>query len=159
MNEAGITKGALFHHFENKQALYLAVWRDLQTEMDLETQRVALESRSPEDPYKAILAGCRCYLEWAMRPDYQRIVLVEGRGALGMAEWMVADREFGQRKVWGAIEYLVKRGKVAPERAVPMSVILQGALHGSGVALSRKVPGVTVHSLYEALERLLRQMN
>ena len=133
VEDAGITKGALFHHFENKQALYHEVWQELQSEMNQDTQAAAAEGRSPGDPYSAMLAGARRYLEWAARPDYQRIVLIDGRAALGR-DWYEADFDLSQK-------------------------ILQGALNGAGVALSRQVPGVTVESIYNTIEHLLRKMS
>lgn len=158
VTDAGITKGALFHHFENKQALYLEVWNNLQTEMARDTQQVAIASRSTDDPYKAILAGCRRYLEWTTRTDFQRIVLIEGRGVLGMTEWMSNERDVGREVVRSAIGYLVQRGLIADGRASTVSSIVQGALHGAGLALTRNVEGVTVDSICDALERMLRQM-
>lgn len=155
VEDAGITKGALFHHFENKQALYHEVWRVLQSEMDADTQAAARANRSQDDPYAAILAGCRKYLEWAARPDYQRIVLVDGRSVFGK-EWYEADMNLGQRSVRIGIDSLVQRGLVAPENAATVAVIVQGALNGAGVALSRNVPGVTLESIGRVFERLLR---
>ncbi|MDX1293566.1 MAG: TetR/AcrR family transcriptional regulator [Hyphomonas sp.] len=155
VEDAGITKGALFHHFENKQALYHEVWRVLQSEMDADTQAAARANRSHDDPYAAILAGCRKYLEWAARPDYQRIVLVDGRSVFGK-EWYEADINLSQRSVRIGIDYLVQRGLVAPENAATVAVIVQGALNGAGVALSRNVPDVTPESIGRVFERLLR---
>ncbi|MEH6742419.1 TetR/AcrR family transcriptional regulator [Hyphomonas sp.] len=158
VEDAGITKGALFHHFENKQALYHEVWQELQSEMNRDTQQAALEGRSLDDPYAAMLAGARQYLEWATRPDYQRIVLIDGRAALGI-DWYEADFALSQRSVRVGVEYLVQKGHIAPENAASAAVIMQGALNGAGVALSRKVPGVSVDTIYKTIERLLRKLS
>jgi AcrR family transcriptional regulator len=158
VDDAGITKGALFHHFENKQALYHEVWRDLQAEMNRDIQQVAAEHRSEDDPYAAILGGCRRFLEWSSRPDYQRIVLVEGRAALG-DDWYEADFDISQKSVRDSVQYLVERGIVAPENASTAAVVIQGAMNGAGVALSRNVPGVTVDSAYKVFRRLLLSLS
>ncbi|MAN65510.1 TetR family transcriptional regulator [uncultured Hyphomonas sp.] len=158
VEDAGITKGALFHHFENKQALYHEVWQELQREMIQDTQQAALEGRSLDDPYAAMLAGARRYLEWAARPDYQRIVLIDGRAALGL-DWYEADFDLSQRSVRIGVEYLVQKRFIAPENAASAAVIMQGALNGAGVALSRKVPGVSVDTIYKTIERLLRKLS
>jgi len=158
VEDAGITKGALFHHFENKQALYYEVWRTLQQEMNRDTQAAAAEGRSSGDPYSAMLAGARRYLEWAARPDYQRIVLIDGRAALGR-DWYEADFDLSQKSVRVGVQYLVQQGAIATENAASSAVILQGALNGAGVALSRQVPGVTVESIYNTIEHLLREMS
>ncbi|KCZ48101.1 TetR/AcrR family transcriptional regulator [Hyphomonas pacifica] len=156
--EAGITKGALFHHFENKQNLYYEVWRDLQITMDNETRIAAMKAMSDEDPYAAFLAGARVYFDWVMREDYQRIVLLEGPRALGLAEWYEADHDLGQKNVRGGIQYLVDKGKIAPERADASAMIVQGALNGSGFALARRENTVMLERVLEVFEIMLRSL-
>lgn len=158
VSAAGVTKGALFHHFTNKQALYFEVWRDLQIQMDLAAREAAEAAASSEDPYAAFLAGCRTYLNWAVRPDYQRIVLVDGPTALGLAGWYEADNDLGQQNVRKGIAYLVERGLIAPQRLKTTAVLFQATLNGAGFALGRKEEGLTVDSVMEAFEVMLRNM-
>ena len=75
---AGTTKGALFHHFENKEALFFEIYKRLQARMDEAARSAAREALDPGDPGRAFLVGCRAYLEWTQRPDYQRIILIDG---------------------------------------------------------------------------------
>ena len=156
--EVGITKGALFHHFENKQALYYEVWRDLQIRMDAAARKTAVSMRSQQDPYAAFLAGCKTYLQWSIRPDYQRIVLLDGPTALGLAGWYEADSDLGQKNVRRGIDYLVSKGKIAPERAPDAAVLIQGALNGAGFALSRKEADISVDTIFATFEVMLRSM-
>ncbi len=156
--EAGITKGALFHHFENKQALYHEVWRELQIAMDADARKTARANISADDPYSAFLSACRTYLEWTQRPDYQRIVLVDGPVALGLAGWYEADNDLGQTNVRRGVDYLISQGKLAPERAAAYAILIQAALNGAGFALSRNDPGVSVEGFYEAFEIMLRNL-
>ncbi|KCZ55383.1 hypothetical protein HY29_12670 [Hyphomonas beringensis] len=156
--EAGITKGALFHHFENKQQLFYEVWRDLQITMDKEARIAAVDTMSAEDPYAAFLAGARVYFNWVIRTDYQRIVLLDGPRALGLAEWYEADHDLGQQNVRAGIQFLVDKGKIAPERADASAIIVQGALNGSGFALARGRNGATVERVLEVFEIMLRSL-
>ena len=52
-----MTKGALFHYFKSKRALFLEIWTDLQVAMDREARTAAISARSLNDPYAAFLAG------------------------------------------------------------------------------------------------------
>ncbi len=153
---AGTTKGALFHHFENKEALFLAVWTKLQTDMDEEARKAAFSARSLKDPYAAFLAGCRTYLKWASRADYQQIVLTDGPAVLGIAGWYESDHHLGNRNVESGIRYLAKKGIVAPENVKALAIMVQSALNGCGFALARNSDGVDRASIFKAGEALIR---
>lgn len=154
--KASITKGALFHHFENKDKLFGSVWENLQVGMDAEARIAALSGRCKENPYAGFLAGCRVYLDWATRRDYQQIVLTDGPSVLGIAAWYEADFRLGSDNIRAGVNYLAKLGLVEEARIASMSVLLQNALNGAGFALARKDPTVNKKSLLEAFEILLR---
>ncbi|MEQ9505861.1 MAG: TetR family transcriptional regulator [Hyphomonas sp.] len=156
VERAGVTKGALFHHFDNKEHLFLEVWRLLQIEMDAAARDAAIASRSRTDPYAAFLAGCRVYLEWSTRQDYQRIVLVDGPAVLGMQRWHKLDFELGSETMTRATEYLARQGHFPMYLARPAAVMLQGALNAAGFALAAEEPDITPEQALETFERLLR---
>ena len=153
---AGVTKGALFHHFSAKEQLFLEVWRQLQVEMDADAREQAIANRSKSDPYAAFLAGCRVYLDWTARPDYQRIVIVDGPAVLGMARWHKLDFELGNDNMVRGTEFLARHGHFPKELAHPAAVLLQAALNGAGFVLSAEDPDVTREEVFVTFERLLR---
>ena len=154
----GITKGALFHHFKSKEGLFLAVWTRLQTAMDDEARAAAIAARSRTDPYSAFLAGCRVYLKYATRRDYQKIVLVDGPAILGIQGWYERDHDLGTQNVHAGVRYLAKKGIVAAHRVDPLAVMLQSALNGAGFALSRDEDGVSADGLYDAFEQMVKAL-
>lgn len=153
---AGTTKGALFHHFANKEELFHAVWAQVQLEMDSKAREAAILARSPTDPYAAFLAGCRTYLEWAGRSGFQQIVLFDGPSVLGAAGWYEQDNALGHKNVLSGVAFLSKKGLIAEHRVKSMTLLLQNALNGAGFALSRQAEGVTTDTLMESFEILLR---
>ncbi len=153
---AGATKGALFHHFASKEALFLEVWKSLQLEMDTEARAAASAGRSKDDPYSAFLAGTRAYFKWAATPAYQQIVLVDGRAVMGLARWQESDDRLGRNNVEQGVRYLARKGLISEEGVVPLSVMLLHALNGAGFALTRKDAGITADTLFDAFEELLR---
>lgn len=153
---AGTTKGALFHYFSSKEALFLEVWTALQLEMDAAARNAAAAARSRTDPYAAFLAGCRVYLEWATRPDYQTVVLVDGPSVLGMARWHELDFKLGMNNMTQGAAYLARQGVLAEDRVRPAAVLLQAALNGAGFALSSSYRDVTVEELFTTFEQILR---
>lgn len=153
---AGTTKGALFHYFSSKEALFLEVWTALQLEMDAAARAAAAAARSQSDPYAAFLAGARVYLEWATRADYQTIVLVDGPSVLGMARWHELDFKLGRQNMSRGVAHLARQGLLEEARVRPAAILLQAALNGAGFALSAGDREVTAADLLTTFEHILR---
>ncbi|STR27598.1 DNA-binding transcriptional repressor AcrR [Janthinobacterium lividum] len=80
--QAGLTRGALYHHFGDKKGLLLAVVEQIDAEMDGRLQTI---SDSAADLWEGFRHRCRAYLEMALEPEIQRIVLRDARAVLGGA--------------------------------------------------------------------------
>jgi AcrR family transcriptional regulator len=156
--DAGVTKGALFHHFSSKLDLFREVWTDLQTRMGEEANAEARKMSGEDDPYIQFLTGARVYLNWAARPEYFKIVLYEGPVVLGLQGWYESNRELGQGSVRRAMETLAARGRIDPGRINAYSVLIQSALNGAGFALAEGVDGLTPEQVYEAFEIMIRNL-
>lgn len=78
--EAGLTRGALYHHFGDKKGLLLAVIMQIDAEM---TERLRAASAGEPSLWQGFVAECTCYLEQALDPEVQRIVLRDGPAVLG----------------------------------------------------------------------------
>ncbi|MEM1106971.1 MAG: TetR/AcrR family transcriptional regulator [Pseudomonadota bacterium] len=154
----GATKGALFHYFKSKEDLFQTIWERLQGEMDAEARANAVAARSLKDPYAAFLAGCRTYLQWAARRDYQQIVLIDGPSVLGLAGWYEADNDLGRQNVSAGIRYLARKGIIDGRRTAALSVLVHNALNGAGFAMARGEAGVTVESVLDAFEAVLKSL-
>lgn len=154
--DLGITKGALFHHFPTKRDLFLEVWTRLQVAMDAEARAAAIDARSLTDPYSAFLAGCKVYLKFATRRDYQKIVLIDGPAVLGLQGWYESDHDLGTQNVEAGVRYLAKKGIVAEHRVSALAVMIQSALNGAGFALARHQSDVTPDAIYDAFEAMVK---
>lgn len=155
---AGVTKGALFHHFQSKEDLFLEIWRDLQLEMDADARAAASAARSKTDPFAAFLAGARVYLDRASDPDYQRIVLVDGPSVLGPARWHELEFDLGSRTLVPGTEYMASKGHFPKDLSVPAALMLQAALNAAAYALTQDKLGVSREKFLETFERMLRGM-
>ncbi|WP_407564322.1 TetR/AcrR family transcriptional regulator [Streptomyces sp. 184] len=80
--QAGITKGALYHHFRNKQTLFRAVYEAEQHRL---RDAIADAFRACQDPWDGLRAGQRAFLTGSIEPGTQRITLLDAPGALGWA--------------------------------------------------------------------------
>jgi AcrR family transcriptional regulator len=81
--DAGITKGALYHHFKGKQHLFRAVYEAEQQRLRAEI--TAAFRRCPDDPWAGMYEGARAFLTGNTEPATQRITLLDAPGALGWA--------------------------------------------------------------------------
>ena len=158
VSEAGVTKGALFHHFPSKLDLFREVWTDLQRRMRDEAVAEARKMSGENDPYIQFLTGAQVYLKWAARPEYFKIVLYEGPVVLGLHGWYESNRELGQGSVRSAMQALADRGRIDPARVNPYAVLIQSALSGAGTALAEDVDGLTPDAVYEAFEIMIRNL-
>lgn len=90
---AGVTRGALYHHFVDKQDLFEAVYTTLQN--DLRDRILTAARADPEAPvWERIRRGVNEYLDHSMEPTVQRIVLVEAPAVFGWARWREIDSEY-----------------------------------------------------------------
>ena len=86
---ARVTKGAFYHHFPSKLALFEAVFERVQSSTTVEVQKAIDTSK---DPWERAQAGLEKFLEVCREPGYRRICLQEGPVALGHERWHEAEK-------------------------------------------------------------------
>ncbi|WFE77042.1 TetR/AcrR family transcriptional regulator [Roseinatronobacter sp. S2] len=89
---AGVTRGALYHHFKDKQALFLAV---VEAEAAQVAQEIEAGSSGAQSPMAALLDGARAYFKAMRQPGRVRLLLLEGPAALGVETMRRIDLETG----------------------------------------------------------------
>ena len=93
---AGVTRGALYHHFESKRELLAAVYEQVEREL---TERIATEAfagrQAPSDPVEALRRGAELFLDACLEPDVQRIVLLDAPAVLGWERWREVAAQYG----------------------------------------------------------------
>jgi AcrR family transcriptional regulator len=150
---AGVTTGAVYHHFRDKRELFATLFLELERELDATARAAAVAALG--GPREAFLAGCRAYLEFAPRPDFQRIVLLDGPAVLGPAGWHAADSELGLPTLEAAVKGLIGIGLIAPQPPRPLAVLLFGALNEAGFALARGERELDIESVLASIGRLI----
>lgn len=121
---AGVTKGALYHHFAGKEELFLVVFEEVKREL---SSRLTVVLPDP-DLWRGILAGCRTYIEAHTDPEVQRIVLLDARSVLSHDAWRRVDSEWGAVMFRGAFRRAVNRGIIVPLPLNTLAMIVTGAL-------------------------------
>ena len=121
--EAGLTRGALYHNFGDKRGLLQAVVNQIDAEMAARAYAVA--SRAEND-WAGLLAEGVAYIEMALEPEVQRIVLLDGPAFLGdPSQWPSQNNclQTTLRKV----EQLIAEGIIKPMDAEAAARLLNGA--------------------------------
>ena len=150
---AGVTRGALYHHFADKTALFLAVFTQIEHELNDTVTAAAL---AETDPLDAFVAGCRALLDFVVRPDYHQIVVVDGPAVLGSAAWHDIDAAIGLANMQAGLQALERAGRLRVPSSPSLAVLAFGALTEAGIVLSRGAPGAPGRDeLIDGLLRLL----
>ena len=161
VKSAGVTKGALFHHFRDKADLFREVWLSLEQEMN-ETANKAAETANRqyarENPYAGFIAGCRVYFEFAARPDYRRIVMMDGAAVIGEYEWRRIDAAMGFATIETGLKNLFEHGAIRTPPTKALVIMIQGAVNGAGFAIARGDEGIHKDDLLARIEATLRRL-
>ena len=138
---ARVTKGALYHHFSGKQALFEAVFEQVETDA---SKAINKALRGKKDPWEKAQAGLRAFLEIVQEPRYRRIVIQEGPAVLGYERF----REQEERSTFGSVLDIVRSvlgaGRVGARRGHAADLrpdLLRGHVLGRRVRRHREGPG------------------
>jgi AcrR family transcriptional regulator len=112
LDRAGVSRGALYHHFPSKRDLYREVWRDSEARL---VRRIGRAAAVAQGPFQALVAGCRAYLdEAATNREMQRIGLLQSRTVLGWEDWRSGVSDIGMAAMRGAIAAAIEAGELRP---------------------------------------------
>lgn len=151
---AGVTVGAMFHHFDSKLHLFECVFEALETELDANA-RAASNPDLGLGPLETFLAGVRRSLDFAERSDFHRIVFVEAPAVFGEDKWREIDARLGLKTVMKGTQALMAAGVIAERPIKPVAILLMGAMNSAGFAIARGEEGIDKDGLVDSLRALL----
>lgn len=131
MAEAGLTRGALYHHFGSKRGLFQAVVEHAQLGVARAVEQAATGHDNVLDDF---LAGCRAFLEASLAPEVRRILLIEGPAVLGWGEWREGDLESSVRLLDEGVAELAEAGVIDDRSLDTVATMLSGALNEVAIA-------------------------
>ena len=89
---AGVSKGALYHHYRDKTEVLAAVYEDLARHM---AEAVLRDAEDAADPLEALSDGTRRFLDACADPAYRQIALIDVPAGLGWERWRQIDADAG----------------------------------------------------------------
>ncbi|EXS36754.1 TetR/AcrR family transcriptional regulator [Acinetobacter sp. 826659] len=121
--EAGLTRGALYHHFGDKRGLFAAVVDQIDSQMAEYAQQ---HLEQPDDLWEGLLLEGQTYIQNALNPEFQRIVLRDGPAVLGdPAHWPSQNRCLQSTR--RCVEQLLATDRIKIVDPEAAAVLLNGA--------------------------------
>ncbi len=155
VGEAGLTRGAVYHHFKDKQALFEAVVDRVLQDLVIAVEKRAMKraARGGGAPEPAALDG---FVEELAEPRVQRILSIDGPAVLGEAHWSQLMRARLLEPIERVLERGVQAGTLDPERVPALARLLLGALREAALAMGSG--GDDAAELRSALRLLLERV-
>ncbi len=133
---AGVTRGALYHHFEGKRELFEAVYERIEIELAERIASGALRANATS-PLAAMRAGAEMFLLASTEPETQQIVLLDGPSVLGWDRWREIATEHGLGLIEATLQAAVEAGEIDSQPVRPLAHVLMGALDEAAMLVAR----------------------
>lgn len=155
---AKVTRGALYHHFEDKRDLFRAVFERVEGEL---MERVGARMALADNPWDLMLAGMRSFLDACEEPAVEQIALTDAPAVLGWKEWREIDDDHGLGLTRAALEGAVAAGVLRPIAVEPMAHLFVAALSEAAFVIAhadrpRKARAEAEQALLQLVEGLRR---
>lgn len=151
---ARVTKGAVYHHFAGKEALFRAVYSEVEAEAQARTAEAVDPAGSAVDQ---IVTGVNAYLDVALDPEIRRITLVDGPVVLGLEPEGPADQQPGYLTLRLALATAIAHGQITDLDPGVLAHLIGGLALLGGLLIARSSdPETTRAALGPALDAMLR---
>jgi AcrR family transcriptional regulator len=135
---AGLTRGALYHHFGSKEGLFRAVVDDVQREVGERVEQAAARvAETHAGIWEQFVAGCRAFLAASTDPQVQRIMLVDAPAVLGWDVWRDMDSQYSLRSLKQVLAAMASEGLIVPEPIDALAHLLSGAMNEAALWIAR----------------------
>lgn len=156
---AGVTRGALYHHFKDKRDLFLAVFIKAQGEIG---QRIEQGATSTTDLWEQLVLGCRAFLQACSDPVLQQIVVIDAPSVLDWYTYRQVDEtlpDSGLALLKNCLAELVKNQRIRPLPVDALAHLLSGAMDESAVWIAHcPDPQKALSEAQTALEALIESL-
>jgi len=119
---AGVTRGALQHHFARKEDLFLAVFEKVQEDMAEAPSTETLDGDGKT--WLRLKTDLNHFLDAATEPEVQRIILIDGPAVLGWAEWRRLEAHYGLGVIERGVVDGINAGLIRRQEALPLAHLI-----------------------------------
>jgi AcrR family transcriptional regulator len=159
---AGVSKGALYHHYVDKVDVLVAVYEDLEVAL---VESLLATTAAETDPVAALRAGCGAFLDACLDPVFRRIALVDAPNALGWERWRSIDARHGFGLLLVGLQAAADRGRIGGDHLEERAHLLLAALIEAALVVgrsdhpgaTRKAMGALIDEHVDGLVRMARR--
>ena len=156
VQRAGVTRGALYHQFRDKEDLFRAVYEEVEYEL-AEKIVTGLRSRinADSDAWEQIRAGNEAFLDACLDPAVQRIALLDAPAVVDAASRREIN-QYGLGLIRRGLEMAIEQGLIDPQPIEPTAHLLRAVLNEAALLLARSPdPGAARAEIGAAVDRLI----
>lgn len=157
VRSAGVTRGALYHHFGAKSDLLEAVYRQVEEEITAQIAEVALSSGAA-GPLDSLREGVALFIDACAEDEVQRIVLLDGPAVLGWDRCREIAVTYGLGLIEASLEAAIEAGEIDPQPVKPLAHVLMGALDEAAMLVARSADPALREDVTAVLGRLLESL-
>jgi AcrR family transcriptional regulator len=155
---AGVTRGALYHHFADKTELFAAVFEQVEGEVAAHMGE-AIAASNETDPVEVMRLGATFWLDACSDPEVQRIVLVDAPAVLGWTRWTEIGNRYNIGLVRALLTNAVETGRIPAQPIEATALTILGAMREATLYVARaedhdqarEEAGVVMNRLIKAL--------
>lgn len=149
---AGVTRGALYHHFSNKDGLFLATFHAVEQDIMARAAEAARGSG-----WEQLVTAFEFFMQLAAtEADVQRIVLIDGPAVLGWNTWRELEHDYALGFISAALTEAIRAGDLAEQPVRPLAHMLLAAMdEGALILAAADEPSASRPEVWGALQRLL----
>jgi AcrR family transcriptional regulator len=137
VRHAGVTRGALYHHFKDKKNLFFAVFEEAQRAI---ARRIEARVDDVDDPWRQLVIGCRAFLQACSEPGLQQIVVIDAPAVLDWNAYREVDETLpgsGFSLLKQGLQELIDRNIIKPLSVDAAAHLLSGAMDEAAVWIAR----------------------
>ena len=150
---AGVTRGALYHHYADKADLFRAVFEEMEAEV---MARIGAAAIGSDDPVEQLRLGCRAYLDEALDPGVRRICIIDAPAVLDDATRRAIATRYALGMVREVVAAAIDQGRMAPQPVEALSQLLLAAvMAGAQYVATATDPSRARREAGDAIEALL----
>ena len=156
VRRARVTRGALYHHFKDKQDLFRAVLHEEQSRI---AAKCAEAAAGENDPWRALISANEAFLEACLDPAVQQIVLIDAPAVLGAEGFRQSDESYYLAGLKAAIEAAIGAGIIEKQPVEALAHMIMGSMneaarliaHASDKARARREVSESANRMWNGL--------
>jgi AcrR family transcriptional regulator len=158
VRRSGVTRGSLYHHFADKEALFEEVFDLADQHVSASVRRAARDAAERGlDAWSVFLAGWDALLDTALDRPLQRIRVIDAPAVLGWQRWTERNARYTLANIEAGLVRLLEHGVLAPQPLAPLALLLMGLSNQAvGAIAAADDPRRARQEIGEAVHRLLQ---